>query len=108
MRTDIIIHVIHVSGLRMIAQGTDGLSRGDKSTGSMLGSPVRLFAPLHLNALERSENMKQWTIDMASALDAHMMTPEDWFDGTRTRRKAYIWTPAPAAADVVVDQLAFA
>jgi hypothetical protein len=51
MRTGMILHIIHVSGKRMIATGVDGLSRGDHSSGVMQGGvsdvlcahpPVRL------------------------------------------------------------------
>ena len=37
MTTDLILHVVHVSGRRMIQQGTDGLSRADHSSGVMKG-----------------------------------------------------------------------
>jgi len=40
MEEDLVIHVIHVSGSRMINQGTDGLSRADQSTGVMQGLPM--------------------------------------------------------------------
>ena len=53
MDYDLILHVIHVSGKRMIAQGTDGISRGDHSTGVMRGKPMASFIPLHLSAFER-------------------------------------------------------
>jgi hypothetical protein len=38
MARDLILHVIHVSGRRMIAQGTDGLSCADHSEGVMKGT----------------------------------------------------------------------
>ncbi len=37
MKTGMILHLVHVSGKRMITQGTDGLSRGDHSSGVMKG-----------------------------------------------------------------------
>jgi hypothetical protein len=54
-RHDFIIHVIHVAGTRMMAQGTDGISRRDKSMGAMRGIPMEEFCPLHKTALERSK-----------------------------------------------------
>ena len=48
--TGMILHIIHVSGRRMIAQGTDGLSHGDHSLGVMRGEYMRSFSPLHLDA----------------------------------------------------------
>ena len=44
-----ILHLIHVSGLRMIQVGGDGLSRGDRGTRAMRGFPLIDFIPLHLN-----------------------------------------------------------
>lgn len=48
------LHVTHVSGRRMIAQGTDGLSRGDFSDGVMRGKAMGDFIPLHQSALDLS------------------------------------------------------
>jgi hypothetical protein len=45
------LQVIHVSGKRMQAQGTDGLSRGDLFTGVMRGEPLTHFIPLHQSAI---------------------------------------------------------
>lgn len=50
IEADLIIHVVHVAGKRMIAQGTDGLSRGNKLTRAMQGVQMEAFVPLHLNA----------------------------------------------------------
>jgi hypothetical protein len=36
----VILHVIHVAGMRMIVQGMGGLSRGDFSSGVMTGLPM--------------------------------------------------------------------
>eukprot|EP00978_Attheya_sp_CCMP212_P029663 scaffold106064_cov25-Attheya_sp.AAC.1 len=58
MRHDIVLHVIHVSGKRMIEQGTDGLSRGGHSQGVMRGMPMTAYVPLHLNAFERDPRFK--------------------------------------------------
>ena len=48
----ILIHVVHVSGKRMIAQGTDGLSRGQLGEGVMEGLDMLDFVPLHLSAAD--------------------------------------------------------
>ena len=47
------IQVIHISGTRMIRQGTDGFSRGDMLEGVLKGRDMLSFVPLHLSALER-------------------------------------------------------
>ena len=54
MKTEMILHLIHVSGTRMIQVGADGLSRGDHSTGVMAGKDMLAHIPLHKLALERS------------------------------------------------------
>lgn len=41
MRGDLLVHVIWISGKRMIAQGSNGLSRGDNSSRVM----ARIFFP---------------------------------------------------------------
>lgn len=68
MESDIILHVIHVSGKRMIAQGTDGLSRADHSEGVMQGKPIANFVPLHLDALEREPGLRAWLTQVTSVV----------------------------------------
>jgi hypothetical protein len=47
MKNAMTIHVVHVSGKRMIPQGTDGLSCADHSGGVMQGRSMMEFIPLH-------------------------------------------------------------
>jgi len=54
------IFVIHVTGTRMIAQGTDGLSRGDQNAGVMSGRNMLDYVPLHRSAVERSASVEPW------------------------------------------------
>jgi len=56
MNGNIFVHVIWVSGKCMIAQGADGLSRGDLTNGVMSGKPMLDFAPLHLSTLQCQEH----------------------------------------------------
>jgi len=107
MDSDIILHVTHVSGKRMIMSGVDGLSRADKSTGIMQGTHVLNFVPLHLSATDRSAAMASW-LDRSfihSPLSFKLLTPSDWFT-TGHQPGHFIWCPPPAAAEVVVEQLA--
>ncbi len=99
-----ILHIIHVSGKRMIATGVDGISRGDHSTGVMDGKDLVSFVPIHLSALERSPNLRPWLEDILEGHEAKFLSPEDWFSGTDTEG-TFVWCPAPAAADVVVERL---
>src|SRR6056300_31347 len=59
MENDLILHVIHVSGTRMIQQGTDGISRADHSNGVMSGDNMVQHIPLHLDAIQRSPILKE-------------------------------------------------
>jgi hypothetical protein len=68
------IHVIHVAGMMMFEQGTDGISRGDMMTGVMGGADLLSFFPLALTALERQYNLGEcvnswWGDGNASCLE---------------------------------------
>jgi hypothetical protein len=104
MSAGLLLHVIHVSGKRMIAQGTDGLSRGDHTEGVMQGKAMIEFIPLHLTAFERSPELKDWIAQSFGDMNHVFLEPEDWFS-TGHQDGNFIWAPPPAAADVVVEQL---
>lgn len=108
MRHSMILHLVHVSGKRMIHSGGDGLSRGDKASGAMLGKDVRSFVPFHLDAPTRSSALKEWIRALVDELKGVWMEPEDWFRAPQAGKQVFVWTPAPAAADVVMEQLSFA
>jgi len=114
-------HVIHISGDRMIAQGTDGVSRGDNQQGSILSQPLRNFAPMHLSAMDRNDSLLNWIIDW-SGPETFVLEPKNWFyeahdlranDSTGvnvalTESCVYLWSPPPAIADVALEQLRYA
>lgn len=104
MEHQISLHVVHVSGKRMIQQGTDGLSRADHSMGSMQGIPIRKFVPLHLNCLEREPSVRRWWNEILSGLNFQWLTPEGWFREAHSQGN-FVWTPPPFAGEVVVEQL---
>ena len=104
---DCIIHVIHVSGARMCAQGTDGISRGDQATGSMLGKSILEFVPFHLNPIQRSPALAKWVKCLGESLSATVLEPEDWFCMERRKEEVCIWVLPPAAGDVGMEQLGF-
>jgi hypothetical protein len=60
MAGDLILHVIHVAGTRMVAEGADRGSRGDLNQGVMAGQSILDFVPLHLTALEPSNKLESW------------------------------------------------
>jgi hypothetical protein len=102
----ITLHVVHVSGKRMIAEGTDGLSCADHGEGMMLGKDICTFIPLHLDPGVREPRVVNWLEDVTRGLDFEMLTPEGWFANAHNPGN-FIWTVPPAAAKVVVEQLGF-
>ena len=120
-----LFHVIHVSGKRMIAQGTDGTSRGDLGEGVMRGQTMLSFVPLHLTALERCSGLRELIIKTVipnkDEEEIQFLNYEDWFllghdivggqkndDGIwipRYQAGTYIWTPPPAGGQIAVEQI---
>jgi hypothetical protein len=119
------INFIHVAGTRMIAQGTDGLSRGDLNEGVMKGDHLTSFIPLHLSAPQRQTNLKEWIKSFVTPShpreEVIFLDCEGWFerahdivggekneDGVwipKYKSATYIWTPPPAAAQNAIEQL---
>ena len=91
----------------MIETGLDGTSRGDKSVGVMVGILLAQFMLLHLTAFEESPSLKDWIWEATQDLNPQFLSPEGWFTDGHTFRNS-IWTPPPAAANVVVEQLSIA
>ena len=71
--------VTHVAGKRMMAQGTDGLSRGHMREGISLGKAMDLFCPWGKSALERSSNLSKWCRSVMGN-DLEILSPVDWFN----------------------------
>ncbi|KAI2508114.1 hypothetical protein MHU86_6287 [Fragilaria crotonensis] len=123
MRAGITIHVFHVAGTRMIAQGTDGVSRGYLGHGVMAGQTMSAFIPIHLGAVERSPvDLVPWIQGWAGK-EANLLDEMGWFqqghdlEGWRKGedsvsrpiinpgRMIHIWSPAPMAAEVALSEL---
>jgi hypothetical protein len=107
MKGDLILHMLHCSGTRMEAEGADGSSRGDHSTGVMGGGHVLEYVLLHKSALELEPQLKgwfqtHWDQERGPLL---FMQPDDWFRHGNLGRN-FVWSPAPAAADAASEQMA--
>jgi len=103
------LHVVHVAGKRMIAQGTDGMSRADFTEGVMAGHAMGDYVPLHLGVGERSAGLLEWVLGWLGGLETGLgeptiLPPEDWF-GRGHSPGIHVWAPPPAAAEVVVEQV---
>ena len=72
--------VTHIAGKRMIAQGTDGLSRGNLIEEVMSGLSMRMvFVPLNESALQRSHNdVLPWCRSWTDQADLEALEPEGW------------------------------
>jgi hypothetical protein len=62
------------------------------------------ITPLHLSVLTRSEGLKGWLDSVTARLKPTFLEPEGWF-GTGHGLGNFVWTPTPAVAEVVVEQL---
>ncbi len=122
MRAKCKVHLIHVAGTRMIEQGSDGLSRGNFTEGSMRGKSIYDFIPIAKTAAQRSDGLMDWIRDWTGEKDLEFLDPEGWFDrghdllpdGDRNAEGhwipaispgKFVWMPPPAAADVAVEEL---
>lgn len=107
MHNELLIHFVHVAGKRMIAQGTDGLSRGITCHGALQDGNLMQFIPLHLSVLDRQPTpITEWvTYWFGSAGPFDWLQPKDWFHLGHLSSKC-VWTPPPAAVSAALEQLA--
>ena len=98
---------VWISGERMIAQGTDGLSRGDLNCGVMGDGAFLKHIPLNRTAFSYDGTLKEECLTwVPSPVEWRFLTEEDWFDGAFSdARGKYVWTPSAALARVAVEQL---
>ena len=106
MEGDLIIHFVWIAGKRMIAQGTDGLSRGELSSGVMSGKDFLPYLPLNETAFDRDPKLKSRIQGWLVTDDWKVATTADWFHGVfQDPNGAWIWAPPPALAKVAVEQM---
>ena len=117
------LHVVHISGKRMIAQGTDGCSRGSLMEGVMAGADMLTFVDLGKGGMDRHPPLLEWIRAWTGEADLEPLTPEGWFEeghgvtgGTLDGRQVWIpthchkeqvflWAPPPAVADAALEEL---
>jgi hypothetical protein len=122
MHGNLILHLTHVAGTRMVSQGTDGLSRGLVTGGVMIHQPMLQFVPLHLPACDRCPALLPWIQDWWPTPPVVPLSPIDWFErghglsgGHRdscgmwipheSSESWFLWAPAPAAAPTALQEL---
>ena len=121
MECGVSLHVVHVAGTRMIAQGTDGLSRGLLLEGVLAGRDMLSFVDIAKTAVERQPTIMSYVRSWAGEHVVEL-TPQDWFekghgivgggpnkDGLFIPRHApngriYAWLPPPIIADVALEE----
>ena len=117
------LHVVHISGKRMIAQGTDGCSRGSLMEGVMAGQDMLSFIDLSRTAIERHPPILKWVRSWTGRPGLAPLPAEGWFeeghgmvggclDGRgvwipshEPKNGLHLWSPPPAVADVALEEL---
>lgn len=123
MEYGIIIHLIHVAGKRMIAQGTDGCSRGVLMEGVMAGQDMLSFFDLDKSAFERylpliqwvrtwcpnkpikPLSVKEWFQEGHGIVGGHKDSHGVWMPDHEPAGRVHLWAPAPAVADAMLEEL---
>jgi hypothetical protein len=129
MKTGATFVVTHVSGKRMMAQGTDGVSRGQFKEGVTAGQAMLSFVPLSKSALEVHPPLQAWIASWAGGTGTEFLTHEGWFERGhdiidytfRPFRKAdkdyegfwipkiksgtFVWAPPPEAAEAALEEV---
>ena len=117
------LYVIHISGKRMIAQGTDGCSRGSLMEGVMAGEEMLKFVDLGRSAIDRHPPLLDWVRAWSGRPYLMPLSPEGWFDEGHgivggyldhngvwmptygKGGRMFLWVPPPAVADVALEEL---
>ena len=91
----------------MIAQGTDGLSRGDLNCGVMGDGAFLKHIPLNRTVFSYESTLKEELWEwLERPSDWIFLKEEDWFDGVFSDPLGkFIWTPSAALARVAVEQM---
>jgi hypothetical protein len=89
MMAGMVLHIVHVAGTRMIAQGTEGLSCGDLLEDVMKGEDFSIFVLLYLSALDQLPELEGWLQGMYPHGTLERLAPEDWFQKGHDIRSWY-------------------
>lgn len=116
------LHMIHVAGTRMIAQGTDGLSRGLLMEGVMRGDRMLNFIDISKTAVDRHPPILEYIRLWAGPQITSALKPEEWFveghgitGGQKDAHtiwipqhapngRTYLWAPPPVLGDIALEE----
>jgi len=121
MWSNLLLHVIHVAGTRMILQGTDGISC--RVLSNSIFNQCQWAVSLHLLACECSNSLLPWLKSWVPQAHLTPLTPSVWYtrghgtcsfthnlDGVLIPlvddQPWYLWNPPPATACVALEELA--
>jgi hypothetical protein len=105
MMGNLIIYLVWITGMRMIEQGTDGISRGDLVTGVMSGTHMLTFVPLDTRVDQCAPGLVDW-VALASGDGWNVLSPREWYHDVHLNMGKYICCPPPAIADAVLNNYA--
>ena len=101
MRGELILHVIHIAGTRMVGVGIYGLSRDNNLGGIMRGMNPLHFVLLYQGAVVRLAKLGPWiSIRWGEILSS--LNTKDWFE-----HKGYniLWGPHPDTTETELEVL---
>ena len=116
------LYMVHVAGTRMIAQGTDGLSRGMLLEGVLTGKSMLGYIDLAKGAIDRHPPLLNFVRSWSECPNLEVLTAEQWFveghgivGGKRDHHgvwipehasngQFYLWAPPPVVADVCLEE----
>ena len=120
LRTGATILVTHVLGKRMVAQGTDGVSRGCLKEGICLGDAMLIFCPWRKAPIDASPTLLGWIRDWFGER-SKLLKPMDWYRRGHDHYRgyqdqngqwmlgikpgSYIWNLPPVAAAAAIEEL---
>jgi hypothetical protein len=105
MQLDFILHVIWITGTRMIQQAMDGRLRGKENCPATYMPYLGGMVPLILGSRERRPGLEDWTRGQCdTGIKLEVLEPIGWFTETH-KLGDFGWFPAPAAADAAIYQL---
>jgi hypothetical protein len=104
----------------MMAEGTDGTSRGQLKEGVTVGDDMLSYIPWNLSALQRTDMLRPWLSSWIGK-DVEYLEPAGWFTRGHDHLGGdydhlgfwqhkiipgrFVWAPPPAAADVALEEL---
>jgi hypothetical protein len=116
------LHIIHILGWRMIAQGTDGCLRGSLMEGVMAGQDMLSFVDLAKTAINHHPPLLDWE-SWTDRPNLDPLTPEGWFEEGHSfvqgaldkknvwvpiheaKNKLHLWAPPPLVGDATLEEL---